>query len=196
MAKPRSIKQQSSPHIFAGFAKILTVISLRQHIPMPMQCRCLRHLAVLDLSFDRHLLEYLSANPTGTKTTPICFVDPPMPLADSGSPGSIRPEDRVPRAMCTAASVAVPRLSPFWAPVSQRTSPGSRATNVHEAPMKKGLRSVCPDAAMNPLELSSNFPARLPCTSVVPTVDAVSLIPVRTFVSPVSEFATPYTPCT
>ena len=121
----------------AEFIKIMTVITLRQHIPMPVQSRFLRHLAVLGLSFDRYLLEYLSANPTGTKTTPICFVDPPMPLADSGSPGPIRPEDRVPRAICTAASVAVPRLSPFWAPVSQRTSPGSRATNVHEAQRRR-----------------------------------------------------------
>ena len=50
--------------------------------------------------------------------------------------------------------------SPYGAPVSHKTSPGSRAMNVKVAPRKKGLHSVGPASAMNPFELSSGLPAR------------------------------------
>ena len=54
--------------------------------------------------------------------------------------------------------------SPSWAPVTHKTSPGSRVTNVQEAPRKKGLRSEGFATVMNLL----SFPQ-------------VSLLVVRTF---------------
>ena len=50
--------------------------------------------------------------------------------------------------------------SPCWAPVSHRTSPGSRVTNVQEAPRKKGHRSVGFATVMNPFEFSPGLMAR------------------------------------
>ena len=79
------------------------------------------------------------------------------------SPGSTRLGDHFPRAMYTNCQVAVSRRVPSWAPVSHRTSPGSRATNVQEAPRKKGLRSVGPATVMNPFEFSSGLTARRSC---------------------------------
>ena len=75
--------------------------------------------------------------------------------------------------------------SPSWAPVSHRTSPGSRETNVQEAPRKKGLRSVGFATVMNSLEFSQVSPhvGR-------PFFAALSSIPFGTLASPVSKFAT------
>ena len=92
------------------------------------------------------------AKPTGTLTTPIGCVTPPMPLADSGF--SWLHSTRRP---CSASNLH--HLSLSWAPLFHRTSPGSRATNVQEAHKKKGLRSVGPAAVMNPFEFSSGLTA-------------------------------------
>ena len=73
------------------------------------------------------------AKPTGTYTTTIGRVTPPMPLADSCFSwlhSTWRP--------CSASnlhqlsSCCFP-TSPSWAPLSHRTSPGSRAMDVQEA---------------------------------------------------------------
>ena len=127
-----------------------------------------------------------TAKPTGTYTTPIGCVMPPMPLADSGFSwlhSTWRP--------CSASNLHhVSRCyfptSPSWAPVSNRTSPGSRVTNVQEAPRKKGLRSVGFATVMNPFE----FFAISHRTSVVPFVVVLSSIPFGTLASPMSKFAT------
>ena len=101
------------------------------------------------------------SKPTGKNTTPIGFVVPPMPIADSGFSwlhSTWRP--------CSASnlhhlsSCCFPK-STSWAPVSHRTSPGSRVTNVQETQRKKGLRSVGPATVMNPFEVSSGLIARL-----------------------------------
>ena len=100
------------------------------------------------------------AKPTGTYTTPIGFVMPPIPLADSGFSwlhSTWRP--------CSASnlhhlsSCCFP-TSPSWAPASHNTLPESRVTNVQEAPGQKGLRSVGFAAVMNPFEFSPGLTAR------------------------------------
>ena len=100
------------------------------------------------------------AKPTGTYTTEIGCVTPPMPLADSGFSwlhSTWRP--------CSGSnlhhlsSCCFP-TSPSWAPVSHRTSPGSRVTNVQEALRKKGLRPVGSAKAMNPFDFSLGLVAR------------------------------------
>ena len=81
------------------------------------------------------------ASPTGTDTTPIGFVVPPTPLAETGFsrlhstwwPCSFNK-------LHHCFSCCFP-TSPSRAPVSHRTSPGSRATNVQDAPKK--VRSPC-----------------------------------------------------
>ena len=130
------------------------------------------------------------AKPTGTHTISMGCATPPMPLADSGFSwlhSTWRP--------CSAnnlhhlSSCCFP-TSPSWAPVSHRTSPGSRVTNVHEAPRKKGLRSVGFATVMDPFFV---FP-KSHCTSIVPFVVALSSIPFGTLASPMSQFATSCTP--
>ena len=82
------------------------------------------------------------ASPTGTDTTPIGSVVPPTPLAEYGFsrlhstwwPYSFNK-------LHHCSSCCFP-TSPSRAPVSHRTSPGSRATNVQDAPKKE--RSPCP----------------------------------------------------
>ena len=100
------------------------------------------------------------AKPTGTKTTPIGCVTPPLPLADAGFSwlhSTWRP--------CSASnfhhlSCCCFTTSPSSAPVSPQDFSRSRVTNVLEAPRKKGLHSVGCATVINPFEFSPGLSAR------------------------------------
>ena len=100
------------------------------------------------------------AKPTGTYTTPIGCVTPPMPLADSGFSWLHSNLNTVFRKQFAPfVQLLFPDESLLGTSVQQDFSRTS-ATNVQEAPRKKGLRAVGPATVMNPFEFSSGFAAR------------------------------------
>ena len=99
------------------------------------------------------------AKPTGTHTTPIGFVMPPIPLAESDfflTPFNFKTVFR--EQFTPFVKLLFPNES-FLGTSVPWTSLGSRVTNVQEAPRKEDLRSVGFATVMNPFEFSSSLVA-------------------------------------